>query len=717
MKKYLVSLITIFTLLFGYIHPVNAAGSVSASFTGNSSVNVGSNISLSIHINSVSGSADGKMYAFGGYITYDSSVLQYVSFSGASGWTGSTGSASSGRIKVATVDYSMRNGVSSGNIGTVTFKAISAGSATVSMNTIEATDKESNLTASFSGKTITAKEPTPVDPKSSDSSLKSLSVSGYSLSPSFSSGTKSYSVSVPAGTSSVSISATPNHSKASIVSGTGTVSLSSDKTTASVKVKAEDGSTSTYTVTINRAKKEEPQPTPAKKSSNSLLKSLNVSGYTLYPTFTSGTKAYSMSVSNGVTGLNVSAIPYDSKAKVSIAGNHGWKVGKNTITITVTAEDGSKSVYKVTVTRAKKDEKKKSSDTNVDLKILSSHYMKPNFSNNTNSYNVNVASDVKDLELSVVPYDSNTKVSISGNKNLSDKKTNVVTILVTAEDGTTKTIKLNVTRTKQTSNAKALDIIVNNNDTMTPKFDPQVEQYTVTVGSDIDKLDLVVKVPEGVTYEVTGNENFITGRNIVTVTTKDKNKFEKTYQLTVNKEAPKAEKEKTGFIFGWVEFLILTGLLLLALLLLLLLLFRKKNKDEEEDYIVPVGATESNDEKKDELDAKQSTPINIDFKPEFNFNSKKDTDDDVIYSNGDMINGTDVQSKLPPADAKVKDAAEAEVYDPYDDNVTKDELFDAINEGMETKQLDKLEMLIEQERLNRKKKALKRKEAGKRSDE
>lgn len=712
MKKYLFSLIATFALLISFLPNANAAGSVSASFGGSSSVTKGSNISLSINISSVSGSSDGKMYAFGGYVTYDSSVLQYVSFSGSSGWTGSTGTASSGRIKIATVDYSMSHGVSSGSVGTITFKALATGSTTVSMNTIEATDKSKNLDVSFSGKSVTVNEPAPV--KSNDSKLKSLSLAGYSLSPSFSSGTKSYTVSVPSDTNSVSISATANHSKAT-VSGTGTVNLTSDSTTANIVVTAEDGSKSTYSVTINRAKKSEPTPkgdTEVKKSSNSLLKSLNVSGYTLHPSFASGTKAYTMSVGNGITGLNVTAIPYDSKAKVSISGNRNWKVGKNTIKITVTAEDGSKSVYKVTVTRAKKNSKVKSSDKNVDLRILSSHSISPSFTNDVNVYKVTVPSDVNNLELSAIPYDKNTKVQIAGTQNLKDDKTNVVTIKVTAEDGSTKTITLNVTKTKKKSNAKILDLIVKNNNTLSPKFDPQVEKYTVDVDDKTNKLDLEVKVPDGVTYEITGNENFVTGRNIVTVTVKDKNEFTKNYELTVTKAAPKAVK-KDKFTFGWREFLILAGLLLLILLLLLLLLFRRK-KDEEEPVAAVAPVPEKTPEPK-----KETSPVNIDFKPEFNFNSRNGTDDDQLYAaNGDIINGGEKHAQLPPADVKVKEEIpEAEVYDPYDDNVTKDELFDAINESMETKQLDKLEMLLAQERLNRKKKALKRKEAGKRSEE
>ena len=49
-------------------------------------------------------------------------------------------------------------------------------------------------------------------------------------------------------------------------------------------------------------------------------------------------------------------------------------------------------------------------------------------------------------------------------------------------------------------------------------------------------------------------------------------------------------------------------------------------------------------------------------------------------------------------------------YDPYDEIVTKDELIDAIHEGLASKNPEKLKMLLEQEELNRKKEALKKKE-------
>ena len=60
---------------------------------------------------------------------------------------------------------------------------------------------------------------------------------------------------------------------------------------------------------------------------------------------------------------------------------------------------------------------------------------------------------------------------------------------------------------------------------------------------------------------------------------------------------------------------------------------------------------------------------------------------------------------LPP-----KSSSESVPYDPYDEIVTKDELIDAIEEGLSTKNPEKLKMLLEQEELNRKKEELRRKE-------
>lgn len=88
---------------------------------------------------------------------------------------------------------------------------------------------------------------------SSNNNLKSLSVSGYSLSPAFRASSTSYSVTVPSNVSSVTINAAKAHSGAS-VSGTGRVSLATGTNTKTVTVKAANGATKKYTIKITRAK-------------------------------------------------------------------------------------------------------------------------------------------------------------------------------------------------------------------------------------------------------------------------------------------------------------------------------------------------------------------------------------------------------------------------------------------------------------------------------
>lgn len=97
------------------------------------------------------------------------------------------------------------------------------------------------------------------------------------------------------------------------------------------------------TVTINA---------PYTASGNNNLSSLSISPGTLSPGFSAGTTSYSASVSNSTTSVAVSAKAADGKAKVAVWGNTGLDVGNNTVTVQVTAENGSKKTYTINVNRA-----------------------------------------------------------------------------------------------------------------------------------------------------------------------------------------------------------------------------------------------------------------------------------------------------------------------------------------------------------------------------
>ena len=206
---------------------------------------------------------------------------------------------------------------------------------------------------------------------SSNANLSALSPSSGTLSPSFASGTTSYTASVSNATTSITVTATVadatatlqvrvnGGSYASVTSGSASSSLALNvgSNTIDVTVTAQDGTTTkTYTITVTRA-----------ASSNADLSSLTISAGTLTPSFTSSTTSYAASVSNTTTSVTVTATKSDANAAIQVRVNGGsyatvasgsassslsLNVGSNTIDVTVTAQDGSTTkTYTITVTR------------------------------------------------------------------------------------------------------------------------------------------------------------------------------------------------------------------------------------------------------------------------------------------------------------------------------------------------------------------------------
>lgn len=123
---------------------------------------------------------------------------------------------------------------------------------------------------------------------------------------------------------------------------------------------------------------------PVTYSTNNNLASLKIDPGVLSPAFSSGTTTYTTAVGADVEKLTVSAVPEDSKAKVSISGTK-MDMGNNTTTITVTAEDGSKKVYTIYTTRGSVEEPTTTANEyeDIDVTVNGSVYtLKSDFSQN-----------------------------------------------------------------------------------------------------------------------------------------------------------------------------------------------------------------------------------------------------------------------------------------------------------------------------------------------
>lgn len=126
------------------------------------------------------------------------------------------------------------------------------------------------------------------------------------------------------------------------VGGSRTITVSNKQSSSNSSSSSSNNSSSSSNTTTTQ----EPE---VKKSSEKNLSSLSVSEGTLSPKFSSGTTTYKVDLTSETESLTISAKAKDSKAKVSGTGKKELKIGENNFTVTVTAEDGSKKTYTISV--------------------------------------------------------------------------------------------------------------------------------------------------------------------------------------------------------------------------------------------------------------------------------------------------------------------------------------------------------------------------------
>ena len=244
MKK---GFLVLFSLFILFLTPnIVSAASANVSISAPSSVYVGDTVTINVSLSSSS-----KIGAWEYFISYDDSVLSYLSTTAESAQH-VINSSDSGRTSV---NYSW------------TFKAISAGSASFSISGIDAYAFDDDSSISVSGSTSTTinvvkpssggsnggsnggsgNTPSNSYKYSDDNSLSSLVIEGFNID--FDSNVTEYSVSVPNDTKKVKIGATANDGNAS-VSGIGDYDVKEGDNEIKIVVTAENGDTRTYKVNV-----------------------------------------------------------------------------------------------------------------------------------------------------------------------------------------------------------------------------------------------------------------------------------------------------------------------------------------------------------------------------------------------------------------------------------------------------------------------------------
>lgn len=212
----------------------------------------------------------------------------------------------------------------------------------------------------------------------------------------------------------------------------------------------------------------------------------------------------------------------------------------------------------------------------------------PEFKKDVTDYTIKVPNSIEKLDIIAEAEDSKSKVEISGNDKLVEGD-NIVKILVTAEDGTTRTYIITATREKTVQSSLRLSALTIEGINIEPAFSPDIFAYTATLSnSEINELKVnATTSDENTTIEILGNSNLQDGENVITILLKSTKTDETTtYQITVNKPVQQAEKQGILPKLSAKEiFYIIAGIISLIILLLIIkrdkLNAGKKNKEEK----------------------------------------------------------------------------------------------------------------------------------------
>lgn len=339
-------------------------------------------------------------------------------------------------------------------------------------------------------------------PPEIDSTLSEFSVTNnlgeeLAIDPVFTPTTASYTLKVGNDVTSVSVLGIPNNTAATVTPAgfadeTGTFlahryTLDVGDNDIIYKVTSQNKTqVSTYSIKVTRAA---PPPT---------LTLLSLSDGTLSPSFAGDVSSYTATVPYDVSAITVSAATADAAATIKVndtavvdgKSDVDLIVGDNTISVTVSNADTGTSTYTVTVTR-----EAASTDATLSSLSLTGVQISPDFSAGITSYTATVAYDVLQVSLKATANDAKAKMSLLGQPLANDTGAdlllsigpNTVAVVVTAEDSSTKTYTITVTREAASTDSLLSGLAVSDV-TLSPAFDSDTSDYTAQAPYSLDGL-------------------------------------------------------------------------------------------------------------------------------------------------------------------------------------------------------------------------------------
>lgn len=285
------------------------------------------------------------------------------------------------------------------------------------------------------------------------------------------------------------------------------------------------------------------------------------------------------------------------------------------------------------------------------------------FKPSTTSYSVTVPADTESVEVYAQAADSRATISGTGTVTLEEGE-NTINVTVTAEDGTTKTYTINITRetsevVEENIQENGLAKLVIQNVEMTPEFKTNIYEYTAKYIGEKTSLPIEVEATDE-TYqiEIVGNEELKEGENIITILVSESNGNNvATYQITVEKSLvdeealarEQAEKEqRQRMIIGTI-----IAVVVIIAIIVFIIIRRRRNKRFAEEYSgVPFYGMDNNEDDFDDYDEYEEQPKA--FKKKRNFIEDDTYNENEENDNNEEQEEMDITKKFVEEDEEEK---------------------------------------------------------------
>jgi len=235
--------------------------------------------------------------------------------------------------------------------------------------------------------------------------------------------------------------------------------------------------TEVYAVTVTR-----------NEEASSRIRSLRADEGLLSPEFSPNILNYSMSIPNEVTSLTLHVTLEDARASYLVSGNGPFSIGNNSVSITVTAADDTKSIYTINVNR------QISSNNYLTTLAVNRGDLDPEFDRLTLSYNVQVDSSTENITIFATAEDPSATIQGDGLHDLMPGE-NILPVKVTSNSGFERVYTIVVHKALKEGN-RIISLEVENG-TLSPAFNPDINEYTIHVDPNTLSINLIAESEDG----------------------------------------------------------------------------------------------------------------------------------------------------------------------------------------------------------------------------